>query len=100
MKTIPKSFIISESTVFSYKSSSLLTATYFEVYLKMSAGQQYRALFDFVSNGQGVLTFKAGDRFTLVSKTDESWWLVRTVSGENGLAPISYLEACHVSVFR
>ena len=63
----------------------------------MAAGQQYKAIFDFTSTGDGILSFKVGEQFTLVSKTNENWWLVRSPSGEKGLAPISYLEACPVS---
>ena len=63
----------------------------------MAAGQQYKAVFDFDSTGKGILSFKKGDRFTLVSKTNEDWWSVRSASGESGLAPITYLEACPVS---
>ena len=63
----------------------------------MAAGQQYRALFDFVSTGEGILSFKTKEQFTLVSKTDDHWWMVRSTSGEKGLAPISYLEPCPVS---
>lgn len=66
-------------------------------HLTMAAGQQYRATFGFVSTGEGILSFKVGEQFTLVSKTDEHWWRVRSPSGEQGLAPISYLEACPVS---
>lgn len=63
----------------------------------MAAGQQFMALYDFTSTGEGILSFKSGEHFTLVSKTDENWWTVRSVSGEKGLAPITYLEACPVS---
>lgn len=63
----------------------------------MAAGQQYRAAYDFSSTNEGVLSFKSGEQFILVSKTDENWWTVRSVSGEKGLAPITYLEACPVS---
>lgn len=62
----------------------------------MAAGQQFKAVYDFSSQDEGVLSFKVGDRFTLVSKTNDDWWTVRTGSGENGLAPITYLEACPV----
>lgn len=64
----------------------------------MSAGQQFRAVYEFNSTDEGVLSFKSGDQFTLVSKTNESWWSVRSASGEKGLAPITYLEACPVSL--
>ena len=64
----------------------------------MAAGQQYRALYEFTSTGAGVLSFKPGEHFTLVSKTNNDWWMVRSTSGEKGLAPVNYLEACPVSL--
>jgi hypothetical protein len=63
----------------------------------MAAGQQYRAIYDFSSKDKGVLSIRNGDQFTLVSKTNDDWWTVRTASGERGLAPVTYLEACPVS---
>ena len=63
----------------------------------MAAGQQFKALYEFTSTGDGILSIKAGEQFTLVSKTNQDWWTVRSTSGEKGLAPISYLEACPVS---
>lgn len=65
----------------------------------MSAGQQFRAVYEFSSADEGVLSFKSGDQFTLVSKTNKDWWTVRSISGERGMAPITYLEACPVSSF-
>ncbi len=63
----------------------------------MSAGQLYRAQFAFQSTGAGVLSLAVGDQVALISKTDANWWKVRSASGDEGLAPISYLEACPVS---
>ena len=64
----------------------------------MAAGQLYRAQFAFQSTGDGVLSLSVGDQVSLISKTDANWWKVRASSGEVGLAPITYLEACPVRV--
>ena len=62
----------------------------------MSAGGQFKALYDFTGTGEGVLSFKKGDQFTLVSKTNADWWTMRSPSGENGLVPMNYVGACEV----
>lgn len=46
-----------------------------------------------------MLSFKAGDQFTLVSKTDDHWWTVMTAGREKGLVPRTYLEPCAVSAY-
>ncbi len=56
------------------------------------AGQQYKAKYDHVATAEGTLSFKTGDQFTLVRKTNNDWWMVRSMSGDTGLAPVSYLE--------
>ena len=55
-------------------------------------GECYQAKFDFASASSGVLSFKVGDRFLLVNKTNEDWWMVRSPSQELGLVPANYLE--------
>ena len=59
---------------------------------------QYRAKYDFSPTGRGQLTLKVGDVFTIVNKTNEDWWMVRSAGGELGLAPATYLEAHQVSM--
>ena len=56
------------------------------------AGQQYKAKYDFVASGDGMLSFKTADQFSLVRKTNNDWWMVRSMSGDIGLAPVAYLE--------
>ena len=56
------------------------------------AGQQYKAKYDFESTRDGTLSFKTGDQFSLVRKTSMDWWMVRSMSGDTGLAPTTYLE--------
>ena len=63
----------------------------------MSAGEQFKALYDFKATGDGMLSFKIGDRFTLVSKSNVDWWVMRSPSGERGLVPVNYVGACEVS---
>jgi len=58
----------------------------------MSTAVQYRARYDFVASGKGMLSFKLGDQFSLVSKTSDSWWTVKSAAGDMGLAPASYLQ--------
>jgi hypothetical protein len=65
----------------------------------MSAGGQFKALYDFSGSGEGVLKFKKGDQFTLVSKTSADWWMVRAPSGEKGLVPVNYVGACEVGIY-
>ena len=62
----------------------------------MSTETRYRAKYDFVASGKGMLTIKVGDRFTLVSKTNDDWLTVKSAAGDMGLAPASYLEAVQV----
>ena len=62
----------------------------------MSAGGQFKALYDFSGSGDGVLNFKKGDQFTLVSKTNADWWTMRSPSGETGLVPMTYVGECKV----
>ena len=54
--------------------------------------ERYRAKFDFVSTSSGIISFKAGDKFLLVNKTNSDWWTVRSPSQELGLVPVNYLE--------
>ena len=62
----------------------------------MSTAVQYRAKYDFVASGKGMLSFKLGDQFSLVSKTSDSWWTVKSAAGDMGLAPANYLQPAPV----
>ena len=62
----------------------------------MSTETRYRAKYDFAASGKGMLTFKVGDRFILVSRTSDDWLTVKSMAGDMGLAPASYLEAVQV----
>ena len=64
----------------------------------MSAGGQFKAIYDFTATGAGMLSFKSGDQFTLVSKSNADWWMMRSPSGETGLVPVTYVGACKVCV--
>lgn len=58
------------------------------------AGQQYKAKFDFQATGEGQLSFKKADQFSLVRKTNNDWWTLRSMGGDVGLAPVNYIEVC------
>ena len=60
----------------------------------MSTGQLYRARFAFQGSDKNTLSFVAGETFTVISQPDNNWLKVRSVSGEEGFAPISYLQRC------
>ena len=62
----------------------------------MSAGGQFKALYDFTASGKGMFSFKSGDQFTLVSKSNADWWTMRSPSGETGLVPVTYVGECKV----
>ena len=62
----------------------------------MSTGQQYRAKYDFKATAAGMLSFKCGEHFSLISKTNEGWWTVRSASGDSGLVPVNYVEPVEV----
>ena len=66
----------------------------------MSTETRYRAKYDFAASGKGMLTFKVGDRFILVSRTSDDWLTVKSMAGDMGLAPASYLEAIQVREWR
>ena len=52
----------------------------------------YRAIYDFKSNGPGVLSFKKDEIFQVSEKIDENWLMGKNDSGDTGLLPASYLE--------
>ncbi len=56
------------------------------------AGQQFKAKYDYKASVEGTLSFKTGDQFSLVRKTSNDWWTVRSMSGDTGLAPVSYIQ--------
>ena len=60
----------------------------------------YRALFDFKSNGPGVLSFKTDEIFYVSEKIDENWLMGKNDSGDTGLLPASYLEKQDTQVWR
>jgi len=50
-------------------------------------------LWDFVAGGQDEVSVAAGDEVTILDDKDTDWWLVkRTVNGEEGVVPSSYVE--------
>lgn len=50
-------------------------------------------LWDFVAGGQDEVSVAAGDEVTILEDKDADWWLVkRTVNGEEGVVPSSYVE--------
>ena len=51
----------------------------------------YRAKFVFDSSEAGVLTFAAGDQFTVIDSSDEHWWFVQNGMGQVGYVPASYI---------
>jgi len=57
------------------------------------AGQQYKAMYNFNATADNMLSFKTGDQFSLVRKTSNDWWTVRSMSGDTGLAPVNHLQA-------
>lgn len=63
----------------------------------MSAGQQLKAKYDFQATDKTMLSFRVADQFSLVRKTSKDWWIVRSTSGEEGLAPANYLGVYEVS---
>lgn len=52
----------------------------------------YRALYDFKSNGPGVLSFKKDEIFQVSEKIDENWLTGKNDSGDTGLLPAAYME--------
>lgn len=50
-------------------------------------------LWDFVAGGQDEVSVAAGDEVTIMDDKDADWWLVkRTVNGQEGVVPSSYIE--------
>ena len=60
----------------------------------------YRAIYDFKSNGPGVLSFKKDEIFHVSEKIDENWLMGKNDSGDTGLLPASYLEKEEAQVQR
>ncbi|XP_078682711.1 uncharacterized protein LOC144917047 isoform X2 [Branchiostoma floridae x Branchiostoma belcheri] len=52
---------------------------------------QYIAKYDFVGQGEGELSFKAGDRMSLISELDADWLTVM-IDRSEGVVPRSYVE--------
>lgn len=59
----------------------------------------YRALYDFKSNGPGVLNFKKDEIFYVSEKIDENWLMGKNDSGDTGLLPAAYLEEQEAQVY-
>ena len=58
-----------------------------------------RARFDYtpqhsapVRSGIKFLSFKAGDKFTLIQKADMNWWVVKAATGDVGCVPNNYMD--------
>ena len=60
----------------------------------------YRALYDFKSNGPGVLSFKKDEVFHVSEKIDGDWLMGKNDSGDTGLLPASYLEKKETRVYN
>lgn len=52
----------------------------------------YRALYDFKSNGPGVLSFQKDEVFQVSEKIDDHWLMGKNTTGDTGLLPVAYLE--------
>lgn len=50
------------------------------------------ALYDYAATAEGDLTFSAGDRIELITKTDsaEDWWVGRVIGGGAGNGNTGY----------
>ena len=53
----------------------------------------YRAVYSYVSSEDGEVSFDAGDEVEVIQRSDNGWWLVRTVN-ELGWGPSNFLTAC------
>ena len=60
----------------------------------------YRALYDFKSNGPGVLSIKKDEIFHVSEEIDKNWLMGKNDSGDTGLLPASYLEKQEAQVQR
>eukprot|EP00058_Branchiostoma_floridae_P011847 XP_002597335.1 hypothetical protein BRAFLDRAFT_66473 [Branchiostoma floridae] len=52
----------------------------------------YRALYDFKADDASALSFRVGQRFTLLNRSDAHWWEVTDDTGRVGYVPYNYLE--------
>ncbi|XP_041458098.1 NCK-interacting protein with SH3 domain-like [Lytechinus variegatus] len=52
----------------------------------------YRAAFSFNSKDSTSLSFREGEDFTLLDKTDQHWWHVMNHLGQTGYVPANYME--------
>lgn len=60
--------------------------------------EQYVGKSDYEKTREDALSFKAGDRFHVASKTDSKWWSVYAVStGDRGYVPSDLLEVGRLS---
>lgn len=57
-----------------------------------SMGTEYLVLGDFAAQGPGEVDLRDGDVVHVLDQEQESWWLVRLETGEEGWAPSTYLE--------
>ncbi|XP_019618465.1 PREDICTED: NCK-interacting protein with SH3 domain-like [Branchiostoma belcheri] len=52
----------------------------------------YRALYDFKADDATALSFRVGQRFTLLDRSDAHWWEVTDDAGRVGYVPYNYME--------
>lgn len=56
------------------------------------------ALYEFVAQGEDELSVTENEVLTIVDKSDEEWWLVRNLSGQEGVVPAQYVQVNDGSV--
>ncbi|CAH1265549.1 NCKIPSD [Branchiostoma lanceolatum] len=52
----------------------------------------YRALYDFKAGDASALSFRVGQTFTLLNRSDAHWWEVTDDTGRVGYVPYNYME--------
>ncbi len=57
------------------------------------AGTLYRASFAYNQDKPGEFSFGIGESLTCVSQVDQNWLLCKNAKGQEGLAPLNFLEA-------
>eukprot|EP00128_Syssomonas_multiformis_P005290 Colp12_sorted_trinity150504_noHs@21613 len=55
-------------------------------------GASAKALYDYTSEDERLLSFSAGAVFTLISNLTDNWWFVRGADGVEGFVPCNFLE--------
>lgn len=57
----------------------------------------YKALYEFEKQSPECLSFRAGDRFTVIDRINQDWFLAQNGLGQIGYVPEKYIKPIEVT---